>query len=266
MTEQILLIGLLCVASVFGPLMTNRFFLSNSRVYSLLHKITLVMLAIAAVIDLKFLVIAWPLFCAIGLFLYLKTEFKLVLSLKGIASCIPFIFSLIASLWLTAGILDLRLLGYNQTWSFYAALHGCFLGWILVGCFAFLAKRKTGYHAHLIGCYLIFILFLFVAFGIDGTLILKRIGVIGLSLVTPLLIGIYAFNLDKRNTTSRRLSILSLVSILSSMALALLKEFGILNPEFIAGIPVMVLAHGFLNAVIVVPCFYLAIRFEQSYS
>ncbi len=264
MTEQVLLIALLGFAFTLAPLMTNRFFLNNSRAYSILHAISLLALATTVVLDLKFLVVAWPLFCLFGFVLYVKVEFRSLLCVRGVATCIPYVFSLISSLWFVAGVLDLRLLGYDPIWSFYAALHGSFLGWLFVGCLAFLMKREPASNVYLYGCYVVFLFFLLIAFGIDGVPYLKPIGVVGLSFAAPLLIARYAFEFGKRNTTSLLFCLLSLASICLSMSLALLKEFGMAVPGFAFGFPVMVIVHGLLNALVVVPCFYLAIRFERA--
>lgn len=47
------------------------------------------------------------------------------------------------------------------------------------------------------------------------------------------------------------------------MTLAILNEFWLSAPRVVFGIPIMALTHGFLNAVITIPCFYLAIHFED---
>lgn len=221
MIELILLKFFLAVAFVLAPLMTRSFFLNNSKIYAEAHKVTLIFLLSGAILSLNYLAIFWPLFCIFGFFLYLKNEYRFVFSSKGIATCIPFVFSIISSTWFFAGVNNLQLLGYNQAWSFYAALHGIFLGWIFVGCLALLSRRSSTNRLYLWGCYLIFLFFLFVAFGINGIPYLKRIGVGGLSLVVPLLIGLYTFSLIDKNRSSLYLAVLSLLSILISMNLAI---------------------------------------------
>lgn len=263
MTELMILNFFLGIAFVLAPLMTNRFFLNNSRTYSDAHKVALIILLIGAAFGLNYFAIAWPLFCIFGFFLYLAKQGRSLFLISNAANFIPFLFSLISATWFFSGVNDLHLLGYNQAWSFYAALHGSFLGWLFVGCLAFLAKRPRENNFFLFGCYLSLILFLCVAFGIDGIPYVKRIGVIGLSLMVPSLIGIYAFKLRGNIRKSKFFSILSLCSIIASMALAILNEFWLSAPRIAFGVPIMVLAHGFLNAVISIPCLYLAIRFED---
>lgn len=217
MTELILLNFFLGVAFVLAPLMTNRFFLNSSRIYAAAHKVALVVLFIGVVLNLNVLAAIWPLFCIFGFLLFLKKD-GFHVSIRRVADWIPFLFSLISATWFFAGVNDLHLLGYNRAWSFYAALHGIFLGWMFVGCIAFLSRRQGSSQLYLWGCYLSFILFLCVAFGIDGTPYIKRIGVIGFSLIVPLLIGLYAFSLKNESRRSRYLATLSLLSIIASMA------------------------------------------------
>lgn len=263
MTEILALYCFLGVAFIMAPLMTKNFFLNDSEVYSGAHKLSLVILICGLLLDLSYLAIVWPLFCMYGFFLYLKKHCKFIFSVKSVAECIPFIFSLISSLWFVAGVFDLHLLGYNKAWSFYAALHGSFLGWIFVGCLAFLCRRENTNKIYLCGCYLTFLFFLFVAFGIDGIPYIKRIGVIGLSLMTPFLIGYYAFHLKREEKLSISLSLISLFSIIISMILAVLNEFWIGFPKLVFGVPLMVLAHGSINAFFAIPCFFMAIRSER---
>ncbi len=264
MTELNLLYFFLSVAFVLAPLMTNRFFLNNSKVYSLAHLSALAVLVLGFISNQNLLAFVWPSFCAFGAISYLKKEDRSVLSVEGIAACIPFLFSLISATWFFCGVNDLHLLGYSQVWSFYAALHGSYLGWMFVGCLAFLSSRRQSPNLYLWGCYLSLIFFLFVAFGIDGTPYIKRIGVVGFSFLVPLLIGLYGFTLKSKNRRSRFLAVLSLSSIIVSMVLAILNEFWAGAPRIAYGLPVMVVAHGFLNAVLTVPCFYFSIRLEAA--
>lgn len=263
MTELMILNFFLGIAFVLAPLMTNHFFLNNSRIYSDAHKAALILLLIGACLHLNYVAIVWPLFCAFGFILHLAKQERPLILIGNTANYIPFLFSLISATWFYAGVNDLHLLGYNRAWSFYAALHGSFLGWLFVGCIAFLSKRPNANRFYLYGCYISLILFLCVAFGIDGIPYIKRIGVVGLSFMVPILIGIYAFKLKESRRHSKFLSIISLCSIIASMALAILNEFWLSAPRIAFGIPIMVLAHGFLNAVITIPCFFLAIRFEE---
>lgn len=242
MTELMILIFFLGIAFVLAPLMTNRFFLNNSRIYSDTHKFALILLLIGASLHLNHVAIVWPLFCVFGFILYLAKQERPLSLIGNVAIYTPFLFSLISATWFYAGVNDLHLLRYNRAWSFYAALHGSFLGWLFVGCIAFLSKRPNTNRFYQYGCYISLILFLCVAFGIDGVPYIKRIGVVGLSFMVPFLIWIYAFKLKENQRYSKFLSILSLCSIIASMTLAMLNEFWLSEPRIAYGIPIMVLA------------------------
>lgn len=261
MAELTLLLVFLCISFVLAPVMTNRFFL-DSKVYSDVHKFSLIILLIGAAAGSEKAAFVWLVFCIFGFLLYLKQAAKSIFSFQGVAGSIPFIFSIISAVWFAAGVNNLQLLGYSRIWSLYAALHGIFLGWLFTGCLARLSRRTSQGKAYTWGCYLCFILFLFVALGINGTAYVKRIGVVGLSLVVPYLIGLYAFNC-KKNGVSFLLAIMSFTSIILSMTLAVLNEFWTGFSRYAFGVPTMVLAHGFMNSVITIPCFLLAIIFAH---
>lgn len=263
MSEIIFLKIFLFIGFIVAPLMTNAFFLQNSKNYAQGHKISIIILLFAVLFQIHSLIIVWPLFCIYGFFSYLRRQGKVTFLSNDIVVYIPFIFSLISATWFFAGANDLFFLGYNQNWSFYAALHGNFLGWIFTGCLAFLANRENSNSIYLWGSYLTFIFFLFVAFGINGLLFLKSIGLLALTLIVPVLIGHYFLKLKKDNQLSRAFALISLCSIAVSMSLALLNEFWNEMPKFIWGISFMVLTHGLLNAVVTVPLFFLAIHNEK---
>ncbi len=243
--------------------MTNRLFLSDSVLYANAHKISLVVLLLGSYLNMNFLAAAWPLFCAFGFSIYLKNESKTLFSAVGLASCIPFVFSLISSVWFVAGVNDLHLLGYDRAWSFYAAIHGSFLGWLFVGCLAHLSRRASASRVYLWSCFLSLVFFLFIAFGINGVPFIKPIGVVGFSVLVPFAIGHYAFEKTQKPRASRVLALVSLAAIASSMTLAVLNEFWPGVPRVVLGFPMMVLVHGSLNAIIAVPCFFFAIWFER---
>lgn len=178
-----------------------------------------------------------------------------------LANLIPILFCLVATTWLIAGSFDLHLLGFSREWSFYAALHGFFLGFMFTSCLVTLSKKNRLY---LWGCYLTLVLFLSVAFGINGVPYIKRVGVIGFALLMPFLIGHYTFHLSVHDKRSRYFSLISLSAIVLSMALAVLNEFWLEFPRELLGLPTMVLTHGLLNAFVAIPFFYLAIKMERS--
>lgn len=251
MNEIIILKCYLLIAFVIAPLMTNSFFLNNSRAYSRAHISALIILVAGTLLNFSYATLIWPLFCAYGFISYLRKNPKQTV-------CISFIFSLISSVWLVSGENDWHLLGYNKEWSFYAAIHGSYIGWLLVGGLAFLKEK-----IYQVGCYLTFIFFLLVAFGIDGTPYIKPLGVIGLSLMLPILIGHYAFHIQREKRLPRFLATTSFGAIILSMILAMLYEFWSGFSGTIFNVPVMVLTHGFLNSLIAIPSFLLAINSDR---
>lgn len=241
--ENNLLYSYLAIGLVLAPLMTNHFFLSCSRIYRLAHFFTLGIVATAFLTNFTPLTFVWPVFCAFGAILFLTRKDK------TLPAAVPFLFSLISSSWFAAGTNDLHLLGYNRDWSLYAALHGAFLGWMLFGCFA---KAQFKY-----GTFLGLILFLCVAFGIDGVPYVKRVGVIGLSILVPYLIGKFAIQ------SKQKLAFVSLGSVIVTLTLAVMYEFVLEEAVTVFGMPLMVFVHGGLNAVVTVPCFVAAVFLSE---
>jgi hypothetical protein len=263
MTEVVLLHGLVLCSFVAAPHATSRLFLRRSKRYEMAYVLALLGLVVSAALDVRPLAGLWPLFCAFGFVLHLSNEGRRVLSVRGVARCIPFVFSLVSATWFVAARNDLKLLGYPPNWSFYAALHGSVLGWLVIGCTAHLASREKGPGLYLWSCYLSLPLFLFVAFGIDGVAHLKRIGAVGLSLLVPLVIGRFALELRGGPRTPLLLALISVLGVVASMTLALFNEFWVGFPRILLGMPTMVLLHGCLNALIVGPAFSLAIASAQ---
>lgn len=263
MTEGVLLHGLVLCTFIVAPRATSRLFLGRSRRYDLAHGLALLGLFVSAALDLPQAAFVWPLFCALGVVLHLRNEGRRVFSLLGVARGLPFVFSLVSATWFVAGRNDLQLLGYPPTWSFYAALHGSVLGWLVVGCTAHLASRTADRGLYLWSCLLSLPLFLFVAFGIDGVAHLKRIGAIGLSLIVPLVIGRFTLELRKRARVPFLVALVSFLGVIVTMTLALLNEFWSGFPRSVFEMPTMVLVHGCVNALIVAPAYALATALDQ---
>ena len=198
-----------------------------------------------------------------GLFIHFKNNRNNLFNFRILATFIPFVFSIIASVWLVAGSNGLYLLGYDINWSFYAALHGNYLGWMFLACMAFLSTKSLKFaNFYTLGCYISFILFLLIAFGIDGVPYIKAIGVVGLTILVPVIIGLYSF--ASRHKTSKFLSMLSLILVFVSMTLAVLNEFWTIDPQYFLGARSMVTVHGVLNAFIVTPLFFLALKLDPA--
>ncbi|MBK6696550.1 MAG: hypothetical protein IPG50_30825 [Myxococcales bacterium] len=192
MSELTLLRVLLLLAMAMGPLGTHRFFFAEqSRLRVGAHVLALACAALGLFLDAPVLCGAWLLFCAgsFALFLGERASREGAAALRSpdvLAASVPFLFSNIAAVWLVGGANDLRILGYGTAFSYYAALHGNVLGWILVGALAGLAQRggpeRRVYLASVLVC---LVSFLLLAFGIDQLRALKPLGVVGLSLALP---------------------------------------------------------------------------------
>lgn len=260
MVEHRVLDLLLLLSFVLAPWMTNALLLDGDRRYAVAHVAALVAVVVTLVTGLGAVAAVWGLFCVAGAGLYLHQTGRRVLSLEGVAGGVPFAFSVISAVWLVAGTNDLQLLGYNRAWSFYAALHGSVLGWLFVGCVAHLARRPGARHLYLWACFVAFVLFLCVAFGIDGVPVLKRVGVVGFAVLLPVVIARFALDVRGRGGAALRWALMSFGGVVVSMGLALMNEFWPAFPRVLFGVPTMVLTHGVLNAVVVVPAFFFAVR------
>ena len=247
---------------VLSPIMTSSFFLKDKKGYKLFHIVALVVVAISIIIKEPRLIIIWPVFNLYGLLLHFKNSYKKLLSFKTLATFIPFVFSMVASVWFVAGSNDLYLLGYNINWSFYAALHGNFLGWMFLGCIAFLSIRSEKFNdLYTLGCYICFISFLLIAFGIDGVPYIKGIGVVALTVLIPSFIALYS--LTTKQKSSKYLSLLSLACVLITMGFAVINEFGSVTPELFLDARSMVTIHGIINAFVVIPLFFFGIKCDR---
>jgi predicted DCC family thiol-disulfide oxidoreductase YuxK len=256
----------IAIAFVLAPFLTWNFFLKASRLYSEVHKISLWMTVFGICLNSKILVAAWPLFCIFGLFELLRTEESSVFSVQKIFLVIPFIFSIVSSIWFFSGTFNLGLLSYDPTWSYYTAIHGAYLGWIFVGCLTFLAKRYTLTRFYKLACYLSFVFFLCVALGIDGIPYVKKIGVIGFALLIPSIILKFTFFEVHKNSKTRQFALISFISISLTLGLALINEFWPSAPRLLGDMPLMVITHGLVNALIALPCLAYSVYLEHSTS
>jgi len=251
----------LLISFAVAPLMTRVFFLKSSNTYQALHIIALGTILTAYFLNIKYLVLIWPMFCLWGLYVYFKqNHYKIPTHLFDLTGYIPFIFSIIGSVWLLGRTFDLKILGYDPIWSTYAALHSNYLGWLLIGCFVFISKTyfnsKNNIYAWASIAFVM--LFLCVAFGIYKYTPLKIAGTLGLSILTPILIAMF-LKINKRgHSMTKIITLTSVIGILFSMALALGQQFSLpIMGRSISGIH-MITTHGLINACIV-PLFFLAI-------
>jgi hypothetical protein len=257
MTELSLLRILLLVSMLVGPLGTHRVFLPPSRARAAAHAIALACAAVG-MFYVPILCVVWLGFCATTFAQFLWAR-RTSLSLHVFAASVPFVFSNVAASWIVGGANDLQILGYDVYFSYYAALHGNVLGWIVIGAIAILAEpvgpRRTIYVASVFTCLPSFLL---IAFGIDQLAVLKPIGVVGLSIALP--IAQLAFLRDAwvRDRLAFALGCISAACLVFTMVLAWRNELAM--PAFlVAGIRGIVSVHGTLNALVTAPCFLLAV-------
>ncbi|MEZ4743859.1 MAG: hypothetical protein R3B45_15680 [Bdellovibrionota bacterium] len=265
MTDELSYLNfLLAVALVLGPMMTRKFFLCNSRIYGFAHLIAFLVIAVGFTFSVHELYLIWAFFCLFGFLIFLRNNFSDLFNLKKLAECIPFVFSIIASIWLFSGANDLFLLGYNREWSYYAALHGNYLGWMLVGLFTIISRAFWGrINTLYLTCAFVFLLlFLLIAFGIDGVPYIKQIGTMGVVCMAPLLIGYYTFSLWQSRRAPFYFSAISFISILFTLYLAASNELRFLPPFVFLDVPSMVSLHGLINGLVAIPSLYLASYFD----
>lgn len=264
MLEHRVLDVALVLAFLLAPWMTNRFFFDSDRRYANVHGVALVVVVVSLAAGSGLGAPVWALFCAGGFAWHLLRSWPRLRSVPVLASFVPFAFSMVSAVWFVAGTNDLALLGYNRAWSFYAALHGSVLGWLYVGCVAFLAQRPGARPVFLWALPASFVLFLCVAFGIDGVPYIKRVGVVGFAVLVPGLIALFAKDAWAQGGPPVRWSLVSLAGAVVSMGLALGNEYWLAFPRIAFGMSTMALTHGLLNVAVVVPCFFFAVRAQAA--
>ena len=269
MSELDLLRVLLLLAMAVGPLGTHRFFFAEpSRLRVGAHVGALACTALGLLSDVPVLCFAWLLFCVASFAVFLRERAARdgagsLRSPEVLAACVPFLFSNVAAVWLVGGANDLRILGYDTAFSYYAALHGNVLGWILVGALAALAQRSgPQQRLYLVSVLVCLVSFLAIAFGIDQLRWLKPIGVVGLSLALAAAQLTFVRNVWSKSRSAFVLGCISLAGLVFTMVLAWQNELSIPVSLGIAGIRGMVSVHGILNAVVVAPSYLAAVTLD----
>lgn len=263
MTELDVLHGLLLLSMSMGPFATRPAFAAPSPLRTAAHVGALGCAAVGLLAPLPILCVAWLAFTAASFAVFLRTQARSLLSLRVFVASVPYVFSNIAAVWLVSGANDLRLLGYGAHFSYYAALHGNVLGWILIGTLAALADhdgpQRRLYLAAVLVC---LVSFLAIAFGIDQLRALKPIGVIGLSLAIPISQLVFLRGVWSRNRSAFVLGCVSLAGLAVTMLLAWRNELWLPDLLAIAGVRGMVSVHGVLNTLLVAPSFLLAVALD----
>jgi hypothetical protein len=248
---------------VVGPFGTQRFFAESARLRAVAHLGALVCAAAGLFAPFPTLCVAWLLFCAASFALFLRSHAGSLRVPRVLAACVPFIFSNIAAVWLVGGANDLHFLGYSAYFSYYAALHGNVIGWILIGTLATLADRDSPQRGiYLTSVLVCLVSFLLIAFGIDQLRGLKPIGVIGLSIALPISQLSFLRTVWSRNRPAFILGCVSFAGLVFTMVLAWRNELSMPVFQAVAGIRGMVSVHGVLNTVVVAPCFLLAVSLD----
>nr|WP_232374086.1 YndJ family transporter [Leptospira chreensis] len=266
MNENSLLLAVLTFGYGLAPFFTNRFFLKNSKIYSVFHFISFLLILLAIFFRIPKLTVVWPIFCGLGLVLFCKIQKTNFKQLQTWIGFLPFGFSLLSSLWFYCGQNECHLLGYNETWSYYAAIHGCFIGWLFLSGIISVSNHPEGSKKTLIESLGIVILFLLIALGIYGNPILKKIAVVGFSFLVPYTLWVATKEIRNQNRVSLILANCSRLFLCFTFLLALVHEFYIGFPKFIYGYPLMVILHGGINAFLVIPCFLFSLLFAKEES
>lgn len=269
MSELSLLRVLLLVSMAVGPLGAHRFFFAEpSRLRAAAHAGALACVALGFFAPAPILCVVWLVFCAASFALFLRERFlrdgvASLRSARALAATIPFLFSNIAAVWLVGGANDLRILGYDAHFSYYAALHGNVLGWILIGVLAALADRDGPHRGvYLASVFVCFASFLSIALGIDQLRAMKPIGVVGIAVAIPVSQLVFLRSVWSKNRSAFALGCVSLAGLGLTMLLALRNELSTPVIPAVAGIRGMVSVHGTLNALVVAPCFLLAVTLD----
>ncbi|TGK91237.1 hypothetical protein EHQ30_13455 [Leptospira brenneri] len=263
MIEIYLLRAVLIFGYIIGPFFTNHFFLKNRKIYSFFHIVSIIIIIFAILFRIPQLNIVWLFFCGFGIILLLKIHWSRLLQDYTWTKLIPLGFSFLSAIWFFSGSNHVNLLGYNEIWSYYAAIHGCFIGWLFLMGVTVLLERNPESKIYPILILCIVILFLMIAFGIFGNLVLKKMGVIGYSVLLPFSLIYRGQGIRCQNPISKYLFRCSFIFLCFTLLLALLHEFYSEFPKFIYGIPMMVLVHGSLNSIIVIPCFLGSLLMDE---
>ncbi|MBN8613714.1 MAG: YndJ family transporter [Deltaproteobacteria bacterium] len=268
MSELTLLRILLVASLAIAPLGTHRHFALGGREHRqgmpsrapiTAHIVALACAAIALFTPFALASLGWLLFTAGSFAVFLRARVSSLRSPSTLAACVPFLFSNIAAVWLVAGSNDLHLLGYGMHFSFYAALHGTVLGWILIGALAILADHESPQRSlYVVAIAVCFVSFLLIALGIDQLHALKIFGVIGLSIAIPIAQLAFLRDVWSRNRTAFALGCTSVCGLALTMFLAWRNELHLPVLVEIAGVRAMVSVHGVINTLIVAPSFLLA--------
>lgn len=259
--SEIVMLRLLLVAAMMGaPLITREFLLTASKLHDVTHVVAFLLTVVALFIDWPQLSVVWLLYCLFAFGLFVRES----VAQRGrrwtvhqALRLFPFVFSVVGALWLVSGANDFGLLGYGIFFSYYAALHGHVLGWMLIGSMILLATRPTRFQQwYLVAGLVSVVSFFLIAFGIDGVPFIKPAGVTGLTLAIGCAQILFLF--EKRSKSATALGLISLLGFSLTLLLAWRHELNLPVGEGLLGVRPMVSLHGFINSVVVAPCMVAA--------
>jgi len=260
MSKEIHTLNMLLIAAItLAPWVTERFLLKCSKQFNPLYLIACAITTASIIFDVSTLSVAWLFFCLAGFGRFLRQNLRPPSMLQVVQS-VPFIFSIVGALWLVSGSNGLGLLGYDQTFSYYAALHSTVLGWTMIGCMAALATHAERFN-HIYSTAVLVSLgaFFIIAIGIDQAPVIKPIGVAGVTLM----VGLSQMLMLHECRSSKLASFFGWISALGflyTITLAWQHELGIISELTPLGVRPMVSLHGIINGLLVAPCMFLALH------
>lgn len=265
MSELTLLRALLLLSLALAPWLTQRALLGGSRRAAVAHGVALLCAALGLFTAAAPLTGVWLAFCVASFAAYVWRVPPR--SAPGLAACVPLTFSVIAATWLVGGSNHLRILGYGEAFSYYAALHGNVLGWMLVGAIAVLGAQDGPHQkVYLASTFVCLGSFLLVAIGIDSAPALKPIGVLGISLMVPIAQLAFLRDVHRKHGAAFALGLLSALGFALTMTLAWRNELGLAALPPVLGVRSMVSLHGLVNGAVVAPCFALAVALQPRHA
>ena len=260
MTELDLLRGLLLFGLAIAPIGTYRFLGAPTPMLVASHLVALVSATLGFVLSVPQLSVVWLLFCVGGFLQFLRHRAGQLKSPAEVAKGVPLLFSLVAATWIVGGANDLHILGYGPAFSYYAALHGTFLGWIMVGALAILANTPGPQRrVHVVSVFVCFVSFMLVAVGINRVSVLKPIGVFGITAAVAVSQLTFLSQVWRSHKTAFAIGTISFLGFAFTIGLAWMNELSMLGTWSLSGLRAMVSIHGVLNGLVVAPFFLLAV-------
>jgi len=247
---------------LIAPLATGNFFLKKyKKLYIQTHVVSLFCLLLFEVFMINVFIFAWPLFCVFSCFL-LFVESDLKVSVLFLSRIVPLVFSVVSSVWFVSASLNLELLGYDIVWSMLAAIHGAYIGWLLLAGFSQLQtifpKRKAIYQ---VGVFLCFFSFMAIALGIDGIPYLKRWGLWSFVSVILTLLSLLYLDMSKKNFMANFFFFISVCGLALTIVMAVFHEYTLdVFGEF-TNLSSMIYIHGGINSFVVIPAFLCSVFF-----